>query len=272
MMIKGENMFIYDFKLINDPQLWDEDMRKFFYGVAEYWLSIHPKPNIRWKEEFGMKLYKKLQNDFTEIFARWNIYFNDCCIECGRQLEGDLKYCPWCGMERSMDSAVEKRILELKEEPVSRKGSSPEETPTKPSLLERAKAASEKGPDIGDVESTFDIEDGESMEAYRQRLYSIYWHKKKIFYKLLIEWQMYSCEKCINCGKEVESDQNYCPHCGNQIFKVSDETVGWMEDKIKRLRIELILQDRPLSVHKGMHAWDREGLSYEEYMEMYYNM
>ena len=83
---------------------------------------------------------------------------------------------------------------------------------------------------------------------------------------------MYSSEKCINCGKSVEQEPNYCPHCGNQIFKVSDETVKWIDDKVKNLRINAILQDRPLSVHKGTHEWDREGLSYEEYMEMYYNM
>lgn len=265
-------MFIHDFKLINNPKLWDEDMKKFFEGLCEYWVFMHPKANKRWKEELGMKLYAKLNEDFTEIFARWNLYFGDYCIECGRLLEADSKHCPWCGMARSMDSAVEKRIRELKAGPTSKNQASNEEIHSKPSLLERAKASSEKLPDIGDVESGLGIEENESLESYRRRLYSIYWHKKKIFYKLLIEWHMYSSEKCISCSKEVKSVQNYCPYCGNQIFKVSDETVKWIEDRIKRIRTDLILRNRPLSVHNGMHEWDREGLSYEEYMEMYYNM
>ena len=100
-------MLTHNFKIINDPSQWDEDMKNFFNSLAEYWLSMHPKPNRRWREEYAMKLYKQLNGVFIEIFARWKIYFSNYCIECGRQLEGDLKYCPWCGMDRSMDSAVD---------------------------------------------------------------------------------------------------------------------------------------------------------------------
>lgn len=259
-MIKGDKMLTHNFKIINDPSQWDEDMKNFFNSLAEYWLSIHPKPNRRWREEYAMKLYKQLNGDFIEIFARWKIYFSNYCIECGRQLEGDLKYCPWCGMDRSMDSAVVKRISKLRAEPAS---CIKNQDSSKPTILDKVKARNE---------TNFDIEEGESMESYGKRLHSLYWNKKKVYYKLLIEWHMYSSEKCISCGKSVEQEQKYCPHCGNQIFKVSDETVKWIDDKVKSLRINAILQDRPLSVHKGTHEWDREGLSYEEYMEMYYNM
>ena len=91
-MIKGDKMLTHNFKIINDPSQWDGDMKNFFNSLAEYWLSIHPKPNRRWREEYAMKLYKQLNGDFIEIFARWKIYFSNYCIECGRQLEGDLKY------------------------------------------------------------------------------------------------------------------------------------------------------------------------------------
>ena len=259
-MIKGDKMLTHNFKIINDPSQWDEDMKNFFNSLAEYWLSIHPKPNRRWREEYAMKLYKQLNGDFIEIFARWKIYFSNYCIECGRQLEGDLKYCPWCGMDRSIDYDVQEMISKLKTESdfIIRN-----KTPSNPTILDKVKSAKE---------TNFDICDAESMESYRKRLYSLYWDKKKIYYKLLIEWQMYSSEKCISCGKSVNSGSSYCPHCGNQIFKVSDETLKWIEDRVKNLRINAILQDRPLSVHNGIHEWDREGLSYEEYMEMYYNM
>ena len=103
-------MLTHNFKIINDPSQWDGDMKNFFNSLAEYWLSMHPKPNRRWREEYAMKLYKQLNGDFIEILARWKIYFSNYCIECGRQLEGDLKYCPWCGMDRSMDSAVDEMI------------------------------------------------------------------------------------------------------------------------------------------------------------------
>ena len=43
-MIKGDKMLTHNFKIINDPSQWDEDMKNFFNSLAEYWLSIHPKP------------------------------------------------------------------------------------------------------------------------------------------------------------------------------------------------------------------------------------
>ena len=70
-------MLTHNFKIINDPSQWDEDMKNFFNSLAEYWLSIHPKPNRRWREEYAMKLYKQLNGDFIEIFARWKIYLQD---------------------------------------------------------------------------------------------------------------------------------------------------------------------------------------------------
>ena len=253
-------MLTHNFKIINDPNQWDEDMKNFFNSLCEYWLSMHPKSNRRWKDEYAMKLFEQLNGDFIEIFARWKIYFSDYCIECGRQLEGDLKYCPWCGMDRSIDYDVQEMISKLKTESDSIIRN---KTPSNPTILDKVKSSKE---------TNFDICDEESMESYRKRLYALYWDKKKVYYKLLIEWQMYNSDKCISCGKSVNNDSNYCPHCGNQIFKVSDETAKWIEDKVKNLRINAILQDRPLSVHNGIHEWDREGLSYEEYMEMYYNM
>ncbi len=259
-MIKGDKMLNHNFKIINDPNQWDEDMKNFFNSLCEYWLSMHPKSNRRWKDEYAMKLFEQLNGDFIEIFARWKIYFSDYCIECGRQLEGDLKYCPWCGMDRSIDYDVQEMISKLKTESDSIIRN---KTPSNPTILDKVKSSKE---------TNFDICDEESMESYRKRLYALYWDKKKVYYKLLIEWQMYNSDKCISCGKSVNNDSNYCPHCGNQIFKVSDETAKWIEDKVKNLRINAILQDRPLSVHNGIHEWDRDGLSYEEYMEMYYNM
>ena len=83
-MIKGDKMLTHNFKIINDPSQWDGDMKNFFNSLAEYWLSIHPKPNRRWREEYAMKLYKQLNGDFIEILARWKIYFSNYCIECGR--------------------------------------------------------------------------------------------------------------------------------------------------------------------------------------------
>ena len=55
-MIKGDKMLTHNFKIINDPSQWDEDMKNFFNSLAEYWLSMHPKPNRRWREEYAMKL------------------------------------------------------------------------------------------------------------------------------------------------------------------------------------------------------------------------
>ena len=200
-------MLTHNFKIINDPSQWDEDMKNFFNSLAEYWLSIHPKPNRRWREEYAMKLYKQLNGDFIEIFARWKIYFSNYCIECGRQLEGDLKYCPWCGMDRSMDSAVDERISKLRAEPVS---SIKNQDSSKPTILDKVKARKE---------TNFDMDEGESLESYRKRLHSLYWNKKKVYYKLLIEWHMYSSEKCISCGRCVIS----CSDGGHQALRFSED-------------------------------------------------
>ena len=123
-------------------------------------------------KQYAMKLYQQLNGDFIEIFARWKIYFSNYCIECGRQLEGDLKYCPWCGMDRSVDSDVQMRISKLKTEPKSVIES---QDSSKPTILDKVKAKRE---------TNFDMEDGESLEAYGKRLYSLYWNRKKVYYKL----------------------------------------------------------------------------------------
>lgn len=192
----------------------------------------------------------KYERIIDEISARWWITSPFNCKSCKSKIDPFKDSCSKCNIMH-YPLGCENRIRELK---TSRNYYVEPGRSDELSALKWSYKLSEN--DLKDYMNSLAPRIGESQLNYRYRLFNEFWETSAILYLIKSIWGIYFKDRCMGCLTELKDNQMTCPSCGMKKF-VSPLCEIFNDEKVESDRVPF------------EHEWDAEGITYDEWMDLY---